>query len=128
MIVFYKFYLPAILYALLIFFLSSLPSYPIPSIGIEMEDLFLHFIEYSIFGFLLARAFIQSSNKISWKISLVIILIGILYAASDEFHQSFVEGRYSEFSDFLADSFGIFLGLSIFVYFHFVIRKRAVDR
>lgn len=111
-----KYYLPPILYAIFIFILSSIPSYSIPSFGIKAEDLIVHFLEYSIFGFLLARAFIQSKNRINWKLCFLIILIGALYAASDEFHQKFVQGRYSEFSDFLADSGGVIWGLIIFVY------------
>jgi VanZ family protein len=97
------------------FALSSIPSYSIPSFGIKAEDLIVHFIEYSIFGFLLARAFIQSQNKVTWKLCLLIALVGILYAASDEFHQKFVQGRYSEFSDFLADSLGVIGGLIVFL-------------
>jgi len=50
---------------------------------------------------------------------LAIFIIGSLYAASDEYHQSFVEGRFSEVSDFLADSAGVILGLG-----GFVIRKK----
>lgn len=111
----YKYFLPAIFYAGLIFFLSSLPSSVVPNLGISFGDLIIHFFEYSVFGYLLGLAIMQSPGKVNWKNFLTIIIIGSLYAASDEYHQSFVEGRFSEMSDFLADSAGVVLGLVVFV-------------
>ncbi|MCH7755633.1 VanZ family protein [candidate division KSB1 bacterium] len=111
----YKYLLPAFFYAALIFFLSSLPSSAIPNLGISFGDLILHFFEYSGFGYFVALAIMQSPSKINWKNFLMVFFIGSLYAASDEYHQSFVEGRFSEVSDFLADSTGVILGLVVFV-------------
>ncbi len=111
----YKYLLPAFFYAALIFFLSSLPSSAVPNLGITFGDLILHFCEYSVFGYFVALAVMQSPSKINWKNVLIVMVIGSLYAASDEYHQSFVEGRFSEVSDFLADSTGVILGLVVFV-------------
>ncbi|MFQ5823297.1 MAG: VanZ family protein [bacterium] len=113
---FYKYYLPAIIWALLIFFLSSLPSNAVQSLSLQLDDLILHFIEYSVFGILLGRSIIQNPHRVNWKLCLTVTLIGILYAASDEFHQMFVEGRFAEVSDFLADGVGVIFGLFIFIY------------
>ena len=110
-----KYALPAIFYAGLIFFLSSLPSSVVPNLGISFGDLIIHFLEYSVFGYFLALAIMQSPTKINWKNFLAVFIIGSLYAASDEYHQSFVEGRFSEVNDFLADSAGVILGLVMFV-------------
>ncbi len=110
-----KYALPAIFYAGLIFFLSSLPSSVVPNLGISFGDLIIHFLEYSVFGYFLALAIMQSPSKINWKNFLAVFIIGGLYAASDEYHQSFVEGRFSEVNDFLADSAGVILGLVMFV-------------
>lgn len=111
----YKYALPAIFYAAFIFFLSSLPSSAIPNLGISFGDLIIHFFEYSAFGYFVALAIMQSPGKINWKRVFAIFLIGTLYATSDEYHQSFVEGRVSAMSDFLADSAGVILGLIVFV-------------
>jgi len=111
----YKYVLPAAIYAALIFFLSSLSSSAVPNLGISFGDLILHFCEYSVFGYFVALAIMQSPAKINWKNLLMVIFIGGLYAASDEYHQSFVEGRFSEVRDFLADSAGVILGLVVFV-------------
>ncbi|MFQ6113914.1 MAG: VanZ family protein [bacterium] len=113
---FHKYYLPAILWALVIFFFSSLPSSAVKSLSPQLDDLVLHFIEFSIFGFLLTRAIIQNPHRISWKLCIVVALIGIVYAASDETHQLFVQGRFATVSDFLADSIGVIFGMSIFIY------------
>ena len=110
-----KYALPAIFYAGLIFFLSSLPSSVVPNLGISFGDLIIHFLEYSVFGYFLALAIMQSPSKINWKNFLAVFIIGSLYAAFDEYHQSFVEGRFSEVNDFLADSAGVILGLVMFV-------------
>ncbi len=111
----YKYLLPAFFYAALIFFLSSLPSSAVPNLGITFGDRILHFCEYSVFGYFVALAVMRSPGKINWKNVLIVMVIGSLYAASDEYHQSFVEGRFSEVSDFLADSTGVILGLVVFV-------------
>lgn len=113
----YKYYLPAALWAALLFLLSSLPSQSVPTLGIRYEDLFLHFIVYAVLGYFLGIAFMHSQDSIKWKTILIAALIGILYGASDEFHQKFVSGREAAVSDFWADSAGIIFGLTIFIKF-----------
>lgn len=113
----YKYALPAVFYAILIFTLSSLPSDAVPTFALTFSDVFLHFVEYLIFGYFVALGVMQFPNRINWKNFLLCCLIGFLYAASDEYHQSFVESRYSEFSDFLADSVGVIAGAAFFVKF-----------
>lgn len=108
-------YVPAILWAALLFFLSSLPSTKIPDFGIAYEDLFLHFLAYSVFGVFLSLAASDADWQIRLRRVIFAALIGILYGASDEFHQSFVPGRFPAVSDFCADSLGILFGCFVFV-------------
>jgi VanZ family protein len=59
-----------------------------------------HFTEYFILGFLLFRAFRSGSVELKtlrW-VSFSVILV-IIYAASDEFHQSFVATRTASLVD-----------------------------
>ncbi len=107
-------FLPAIAWAVLIFTASSIPSNAIPSLILKVSDLLIHFIVYAVFGSLLALAFVESTNRVSRKLILIVCCIGILYGASDEFHQTFVQGRVATVSDFLADSAGIIFGLALF--------------
>ena len=41
---------------------------------------------------------------------LVLILVGALYGLTDEFHQVFVRGRSPDWSDWVADVFGVVVG------------------
>jgi len=53
-----------------------------------------HVIEYFILGLLLFRTFSSSSiSSWSWRWSLYAVIIVVLWAVSDEFHQSFVSTR-----------------------------------
>lgn len=52
--------------------------------------------------------------KISgWKTVTIPIGIAFLYACTDEFHQLFVDGRTSQFTDVLIDIFGAILGVAM---------------
>ena len=106
-----KLWLPVIAYAILIFWISSLER----PFGIKYEigylDKLVHFLEYSVFGFLLVRAIYGSDIKTSRKIAILIaFLIGSLYGITDELHQSVVPGRFATISDFIFDSLGSFFG------------------
>lgn len=69
-----------------------------------------HFIAYFILGILTLLALIQSEAR---KPANLALLIGILYAVSDEFHQLFVPGRAGQFRDVLIDGAGAVLGILI---------------
>jgi VanZ family protein len=73
-----------------------------------------HLTEYAILALLLWRALHVSNNKLpawSWpKVGGTLLLV-FLYAASDEFHQSFVPTRTPLFSDVLIDTAGGAIGL-----------------
>lgn len=110
---FILYWAPVILYAGLIFALSSLSAVPeIP----EKSDKILHFFEYFFFAFLLCRAF---GRERLWTLEsrrfLIVALIGSLYAASDELHQSYVPGRYASIYDWFADVAGILGMLTLMV-------------
>jgi hypothetical protein len=77
---------PVVVWAAVIFAFSSIPSL---GTGLGTWDLVLrklaHLTEYAILGALLVRALARPS---------LAILLGALYAASDELHQHFVRGRH----------------------------------
>jgi VanZ family protein len=100
----------ALIYAALIFIISSLPRLSPPPLGFRFEDKLYHFVEYSIFSFLLFLAFFKAKTDFFKKnVYLFSSSIGIAYAYSDEFHQRFVAGRSYDFYDFLANCLGIIL-------------------
>ena len=114
-----------LLYALLIFTVSAIPGISPPSFGFKFEDKILHFIEYSIFSFLLFMAFFTSRKEFFKKnVFFLCCFIGIAYAISDELHQRFVPGRSCDVFDFVADSLGI-LVIQICIWLYL---KRKRDR
>lgn len=68
-----------------------------------------HFSLYALVGFLLMSLFstynINEKNKIIYT-----VIIGAIYAISDEFHQSFISGRSGQVSDVLLDTLGVTVG------------------
>ena len=71
-----------------------------------------HFTIYTIFG-LNTFGFINTFNITKKRKILYTILIGVLYAVSDEFHQLFSEGRSASIKDVGIDSLGVCFGILI---------------
>jgi len=112
---FLKFWLPAVLYAILIFIVSSF-EWPFTA-GLEATglDKLAHFLEYAIFGFLMARAVRGSDEKLSRGLVVSIAFaIGALYGITDELHQSVIPGRCAAISDFFMDALGSLAGAAAF--------------
>ena len=112
---FFYFWVPALLYAGLIFTLSSFPLMFPPSIKIRFLDKVLHACEYGLLGFLLGRAFLKASPSFfqrsfqTWA-----VVIAICYGFTDEIHQFFVPMRQSSSFDLLFDGLGAFLSQFFF--------------
>lgn len=66
-----------------------------------------HITEYFILGFFLFRAFCcYLTETKAWRCAFYSIIVVILYAVSDEFHQSFVSTRTASIFDVGFDSIG----------------------
>ena len=99
---------------LFIVYLSHIPQDNLPqeASGINNIDLLFHFFEYSFLGFLFYQS-ISIDNLLDVKPLHGAVLIGILFALSDEYHQSFVPGRHMSLMDIIFDSLGILFGSSL---------------
>jgi VanZ family protein len=90
-----------------IFFFSAQPDL---STGLGTWDLILrkaaHMAEYGLLWFLWYRALELGSP-------LPAVAITLAYAASDEFHQTFVEGRHGTPVDVLIDAAGVAIAVAI---------------
>lgn len=96
---------PAVLYALVIFFMSSLPGSEIPDIPFRFGDKLVHALEFGLFGIFLYRAFrFLRPHPNPFRMTLA---LGFMFAAFDEFHQLFVPGRFCSAGDFLFDCIGL---------------------
>ena len=94
---------PVLLWAAVIFLLSSVPSL---GTGLGIWDLILrklaHAAEYAILGALLVRA--TGSDGVAF-------VLGVAYAVTDEIHQSFVSGREGAVLDVAIDALGVACGI-----------------
>ena len=72
-----------------------------------------HVIEYAIQAWLIqwARGG-RNRQRVEW----LSWLIAVLYAATDEFHQSFTPGRTPSVTDVMIDSFGAAIGVGLAVW------------
>jgi VanZ family protein len=98
-------WLPVLLWAGLIFALSSIPNL---GTGLGTWDLLLrkaaHMTEYAVLALLLVRAVGHEAPALA---------LGVVYAASDEVHQSFVRGRHASPVDVAIDTVGLLVGLLV---------------
>lgn len=96
-------WLPVVLWAGLIFGLSSIPSL---ATDLGTWDLVLrklaHATEYAVLGLLLLRATGREG---------VAALGGVAYAITDEIHQHFVAGRHGAVYDVAIDTAGVLIGV-----------------
>ncbi len=106
---------PVVAYAVLIFGLSAIPGKGLPTPPFVSFDKLLHVLEFGLFGYLLALAFQRGGSKFMQENWLVIALVvGLLYAASDEWHQHFVPGRTPSVADILADGVGLIAAQALY--------------
>lgn len=69
-----------------------------------------HFSIYTLVGFLLMSLFetynLKEINRLSYS-----LILGVIYASSDEIHQCFTPGRGSQVTDVIIDTMGVLLGI-----------------
>jgi VanZ family protein len=109
---------PAILVMGVIFIASNTSGSNIPSFGIF--DLMVkkggHMLGYA---FLAASFFhgLDNGKRTQRSVFTGAVLLAILYAASDEFHQSFTPGRSPAIIDICIDTIGSIIGISVTCFF-----------
>ncbi|WP_340817897.1 VanZ family protein [Methanolobus sp. WCC4] len=134
-----------IIYASMIFYLSSLTNIQVPAeiftnphfiklyYFLESNDLkfainilgysFLqrdkiaHIFIYFGFGLLLNLTFRNSERSLFQKYAAIFAIItGVLYGITDEMHQSFVPGRVASTADLFADGIGVILAQAFIIF------------
>lgn len=110
-------------YWLLIFLGTHLPARSIGHVP-KINDKLIHFTMFAGLGFLLC--YITSSRRLLLRFSRIIV-IGLSYAAVDEWSQGFVRGRTSDVDDFLADACGLVAAVMVYSigrYFYYRFKNR----
>jgi VanZ family protein len=107
-------WLPALLWAGLIFFLSAQSK--LPEIGPQFVDIdkVHHLIAYAALGALVMFALRRAHNLSLPKAFLLAILVVSAYGVTDEFHQRFVPNRTCDVWDWTADTLGAGIAATVF--------------
>ena len=88
-----------------------------------MSDKSGHSIGYALLAVVLLRAFARGRlSGVTWTAGLAAIGLATMYGVSDEFHQSFVQGRHGTPVDVLIDAVGVALAIALHS------RRRATAR
>ena len=141
-----KYWIPVLLWMIFIFWMSTgtfsaqntmsivepILRFLTPSISPEMIDMIHrtlrklgHVAEYLVLGFLLFRAFRSGSKELRISRSAFSsFLVLVLYAASDELHQSFVSTRTASLYDVGIDVLGGIIALVFSAVLHLSRRHR----
>lgn len=96
----------ALVWAALLFALSSRSTLPAPLPPIPHADRLAHFGAYTVLGLLLARGQHRAGISAAWP-----VFLGVAFGVSDEFHQSLVPGRAPSVGDWVADALGTLTGV-----------------
>ncbi|NCN23897.1 MAG: hypothetical protein COU65_00760 [Candidatus Pacebacteria bacterium CG10_big_fil_rev_8_21_14_0_10_42_12] len=108
-LIFVTAYAPVIIWAVAIFVVSG--QQVIPGFSLQTTDFLFkkagHMTAYAIMYLLLFRAQrITRPQDTSYRVWLLPLIFTVLYAVSDELHQSFVSGRHGTLRDVGFDSLG----------------------
>ncbi len=109
------YWVPPVVYMVLIFLLSSMPL-PRALPEFVFADKFYHTIEYGILSILVLRALWISMPDRGLRFLFVsAVIFSTFYGLTDELHQYFVPGRFSSIYDVMADGIGSLIGAYIYI-------------
>jgi len=103
-----------IIYCGLIYYLSDQSRWivSVPDL-FDLQDKLIHASAYAVMAFIFwqaGKAWMMRRGKIKWNfLALICVLFCACYGLSDEWHQSFIEGRQASVFDWLADAMGALL-------------------
>lgn len=105
----------ALLIMALIFLASSQPQGVVPHF--DAYDWVVkktgHLAIYAALAWAFWRGLTGGAGRVTWRSAALAVVLAALYGATDEFHQSFVEGRGATVLDVGIDTVGAVLGLAL---------------
>ncbi len=119
---------PLVIYWLILFILTTLPSSSAITIGVS--DKIEHFGAYGLLSVLLYLSlyFQEKFVLLNKYPAAFTIIIAAFYGFLDEVHQLIVPGRSAEILDWLADFLGAVLGTLIIKYLLDKIKKSEIEK
>lgn len=104
-------WLPALIWMIVIFSFSSQPH--LVTSSIDWQDFIIrkaaHVSEYFVLTWLYLLPLRRSRNLNTHAALIIAVILALIYAASDEFHQTLILGREGRVRDVGIDSLGILL-------------------
>lgn len=101
---------PVMVWAALLFILSSVPGDSYPQIGIWNIDKLAHVAIYAVLGALVLRSLLRTGAARRGGALALAAALAAGYGVTDEIHQLFVRNRYCDWRDALADAVGGLIG------------------
>jgi VanZ family protein len=131
-------WIPPLLWAATIFFLSSLPGSAYPRTSVPGADKVVHFFLYGVMGVLCARALLHrrrtrpdlerdgavAADGVRPPVAhprralLLAAALATVYGISDELHQLLVPGRSADWRDALTDAIGAVAGSALALWWY----------
>ncbi|MEX2465735.1 MAG: VanZ family protein [Gemmatimonadota bacterium] len=103
---------PAAGWAAVLFLLSSWPNPTAPA-WVAVNDKVVHLVLFGVLGCALAAGRSWGRSTVPhW----VVIMVGVLYGAADEWYQSTVPNRTPSLADWYADVTGVLLGYLVITF------------
>ena len=120
--------IPLILYWIILFIGTSLPSDHISTI-VDIGDKLKHFTAYLVLAFLLSLNlhFQDKWKGLATNYLIFTFIICTTYGILDELHQILVPNRSAEFYDWVADLFGSTFGVFLSYIFLKIINKKSTN-
>jgi len=116
-------WIPAILWAALISWLSSQPRPPRVGPEFPFKDKIGHWLLFCVLGWCVMWALRRAHNLWLPKAALLAMLISSAYGVADEFHQRFVPNRTCDVMDCVADTLGA--GAAVAAFYVYESRRSA---
>lgn len=107
--------LPWIVASCVLYWASDQAQLRPPDLGFQWQDKLYHAVAYCLYGLtiaVLAQAWFVHRTAL-FRV-LAVIVVGIAFGMSDEYHQTFVPGRIGSISDGIADGIGVLISAYLF--------------
>ena len=121
-----RYWFPFILYSAAILFVSTRPLAHLPRF--PMNDKVMHYLEYCLYGFLLARILLHRFKTIRVAPALWAWLGVACFAFLDETAQRFAAGRQPDVWDWAADVAGGLCGIAAYLLIRLLLDRMKVKQ
>lgn len=118
---------PALALMFIIFLVSAQPKTDIPQFGFwdfAVKKL-AHLLGYGVLAVAMGRG-VRGAAPFAWRQLVWALALTVIYALTDEYHQTFVAGRSGNLIDVGIDGLGATLGLAIRLGWEWRLRLRRV--